>query len=214
MVAAEPVVPDGGGNVAPESAAVEVDVEGGFAKRGQGFTHCRAFLRRKVAFHGAALARHLSATLGDAALQGLVDARLELGGAVLVEEAQKGGDDGAEIAAALGGVGEQALTVGRGPDQPVLPAQAPGMTLVPGQAGNVLGDLDAGALVEAARVGGDDVSTVEDVPSERAALRRSREHIGRTPMPIHATINERTLRRTFREQVKGKRGLTVFDRAS
>ena len=52
------------------------------------------------------------------------------------------------------------------------------------------------------------------VPSERAALRRSREHIGRTPMPIHATINERTLRRTFREQVKGKRGLTVFDRAS
>ena len=33
-------------------------------------------------------------------------------------------------------------------------------------------------------------------------------------MPIHATINERMLRRTFREQVKGKRGLTVFDRAS
>ena len=33
-------------------------------------------------------------------------------------------------------------------------------------------------------------------------------------MPIHATINERTLRRTFREQVKGKRALTVFDRAS
>ena len=100
--------------------------------------------------------------MGDATLQGLVDARLELGGAVLVEEARKGGDDGAKIAAALGGVGEQALTVGRGPDQPVLPAQAPGMTLVPGQAGNVLGDLDAGALVEAARVGGDDVSTVED----------------------------------------------------
>ena len=33
-------------------------------------------------------------------------------------------------------------------------------------------------------------------------------------MPIHATINERMLRRTCREQVKGKRGLTVFDRAS
>ena len=30
-------------------------------------------------------------------------------------------------------------------------------------------------------------------------------------MPIHATINERTLRRTFREQVKGKRALTVLD---
>ena len=30
-------------------------------------------------------------------------------------------------------------------------------------------------------------------------------------MPIHATINERTLRRTFREQVKGKRPLTVLD---
>ena len=30
-------------------------------------------------------------------------------------------------------------------------------------------------------------------------------------MPIHATINARTLRRTFREQVKGKRALTVLD---
>ena len=33
-------------------------------------------------------------------------------------------------------------------------------------------------------------------------------------MPILATINERTLRRTFREQVKGKRGRSVFNRAS
>ena len=31
-------------------------------------------------------------------------------------------------------------------------------------------------------------------------------------MRIHATINERTLRRTFREQLKGKSGLTVFDK--
>ncbi len=31
-------------------------------------------------------------------------------------------------------------------------------------------------------------------------------------MRIHATINERTLRRTFRKQVKGKNGLTVQDR--
>ena len=31
-------------------------------------------------------------------------------------------------------------------------------------------------------------------------------------MRIHATINERTLRRTFREQNIGKRGLTVLDR--
>ena len=31
-------------------------------------------------------------------------------------------------------------------------------------------------------------------------------------MRIHATINERTLRRTFREQNSGKRGLTVIDR--
>ena len=100
--------------------------------------------------------------MGDAALQGLVDARLELGGAVPVEQAQQGGDDGAEIAAAPGGVGEHALTVGRGPDQPILPAQAPGMTLVPGQAGNVLGDLVAGALVEAARMGRDDARAVED----------------------------------------------------
>ena len=39
----------------------------------------------------------------DAALEGLADGRLELGGAVLVEQAQKGGDDGAEIVAAQGG---------------------------------------------------------------------------------------------------------------
>ena len=31
-------------------------------------------------------------------------------------------------------------------------------------------------------------------------------------MRIHATINERTLRRTFREQVKGKRNLIIIDR--
>ena len=31
-------------------------------------------------------------------------------------------------------------------------------------------------------------------------------------MRIHATINERTLRRTFREHLNGKRGLTVLDR--
>ena len=31
-------------------------------------------------------------------------------------------------------------------------------------------------------------------------------------MRIHATVNERTLRRTFREQLKDRRGLTVFDK--
>ena len=31
-------------------------------------------------------------------------------------------------------------------------------------------------------------------------------------MRIQATINERTLRRTFREQLKGKRGITIFDK--
>ena len=31
-------------------------------------------------------------------------------------------------------------------------------------------------------------------------------------MRIHATINERILRRTFRERLKDKRGLTVFDK--
>ena len=36
------------------------------------------------------------------------------------------------------------------------------MTLVPGQLGDVLGDLVAGALVEAARMGRDDVRAVED----------------------------------------------------
>ena len=31
-------------------------------------------------------------------------------------------------------------------------------------------------------------------------------------MRIHATINERTLRRTFREHKPGSRGLTVYDK--
>ena len=65
----------------------------------------------------------------------------------------------------------------------------------------------------AATLRADRVLSPESPPLFPRNGRRSREHIGRTPMPIHATINERTLRRTFREQVKGKRGLTVFDRA-
>ena len=47
-------------------------------------------------------------------------------------------------------------------DQAILPAKAPGVTLLPGQLGDVLGDLDAGALVEAARMSGNDVRAVED----------------------------------------------------
>ena len=76
--------------------------------------------------------------------------------------AQQGGDDGAQMATAFGGVGEQALAVGRGLDQPILSAKAPGMTLLSGQFVNVLGVFDTLRLVEAARVGGDDVRTVED----------------------------------------------------
>ena len=64
--------------------------------------------------------------VGDAALQRLADGRLELGGAVGVEQAQQGGDDGADIVAAHGGVGEQALAAGCGPDQPVLAAAGGG----------------------------------------------------------------------------------------
>ena len=108
---------------------------------------------------------------GDAALERLVDAGLELGGAVLVEEAQERGDDGAEMAAALGGLVEQALAVRRSLDQTILPAKAPGVTLLPGQLGDVLGGLDAGTLVEAARMGGNDVRAVED-----ADLVQRRDH--------------------------------------
>ena len=109
--------------------------------------------------------------LGDAAFEGFVDGRLEFGGGVLVEEAQQGGDGSADIGASRGGFGEQALAVRRGPDQPVLPAQAAGMALAPGQFGDVLVDLDASALVEAARMG-DDVGEVaaDEVGEERGRV--------------------------------------------
>ena len=124
---------------------------------------------------------------GNVPLQGLADGRLELGGAVGVEPAQQGGDDGADIVAAHGGVGEQALAAGYGPDQPVLAAKAAGLTLVPGELGDVLGVLDAGRLVEAARMAGDDVHTVED-----AHLVERRDHDEGAPhMGVrHAVIVE------------------------
>ena len=123
--------------------------------------------------------------MGDAALEGLADGRLKLGGAVLVELAQKGGDDGAEIVAAHGGLGEQTLAVGRGPEQPVLAAKAAGLTLVPGELGDVLGDLDAGVLVEAARMAGDGRHGVisPDQARRKAAQMIARIKAGEDPNP-------------------------------
>ena len=109
------------------------------------------------------------------------------GGAVRVEQAQEGGDDGADIVAAHGGVGEQALAAGRGPDQPVLAAKAAGLTLVPGEVGDVLGDLDAGVPVEAARMAGDDVRAVENAHF----LERGDHDEGASDMGVrHAVIVE------------------------
>ena len=87
-----------------------------------------------------------------------------------VEQAQQGGDDGAEIVAAPGGAIEQALGGGGDAEQPVLAAQAPRPALGSGELGDVAGGLDALVLVEAARVGGDDVGAVEDGRRRAAAI--------------------------------------------
>ena len=58
LIAAEAVIPDRGGDVAPEGFAVEVDVEGRPAECGERVAHRRALVRRVVAFGGAALAWH------------------------------------------------------------------------------------------------------------------------------------------------------------
>ena len=72
--------------------------------------------------------------MGDAPFEGFADGRLELGGAVRVEQAQEGADDGTDIVAAPGGLVEQALAAGRGPEQAVLAAKAARLALVPGEA--------------------------------------------------------------------------------
>ena len=58
LVAAELVAPDGGGDVAPEGAGVQVHVERGLAEGGEGVAQGVAFLRREGAFDDAALAGH------------------------------------------------------------------------------------------------------------------------------------------------------------
>ncbi|MCY4320372.1 MAG: hypothetical protein OXE76_14585 [Alphaproteobacteria bacterium] len=69
------------------------------------------------------------------------------------------------------GLGKQAFAVGGGLEQPALAAQAVGVTLAPDQRLDVLGVLDAGRLVEAARMAGDDIHAVED-----AHLLQRRDH--------------------------------------
>ena len=58
LVAAEVVVPDPGGNVAPEGVVVEVHVEGGLAEGRERVAQGGAFFRCESAFDDAALARH------------------------------------------------------------------------------------------------------------------------------------------------------------
>ena len=50
LVASELVVPDGGGDIAPEGGDIEVDVEGRLAEGGKGVAKGFAFLRRVGAF--------------------------------------------------------------------------------------------------------------------------------------------------------------------
>ena len=58
LVTAEFVGPDGGGDVAPEGAVVQVHVEGGFTERGEAVAHRCLFIRCVGAFDDPALAWH------------------------------------------------------------------------------------------------------------------------------------------------------------
>jgi len=58
LVAAEFVGPDRGGDIAPEGAVVQVDIEGGFAERGYAIAHRCLFVPCVGTLDDAALARH------------------------------------------------------------------------------------------------------------------------------------------------------------
>ena len=58
LVAAELVAPDGGRDVAPPGAAVQLDVEGGLAEDGACVVEGGAFVRSRYALEDAALAGH------------------------------------------------------------------------------------------------------------------------------------------------------------
>ena len=62
LVSAELVAPDACGDVAPKSAVVQVDIEGGVAEGGESVSESSAFVRREVSFNGAALTGHYGAS--------------------------------------------------------------------------------------------------------------------------------------------------------
>ena len=70
LIAAEPVAPDGGGDVAPEGAVVEIHVEGRGTEGGEGVGQGGALFGGAVAFDGAALAGHDGAAGGEVAPAG------------------------------------------------------------------------------------------------------------------------------------------------
>ena len=70
LIAAELVVPDLSGDVAPEGAVVQVDVEGGRAEGRDGGAHGSAFVRCKGALDDPALSGHDCAARSDVAPAG------------------------------------------------------------------------------------------------------------------------------------------------
>ena len=57
-MAAQPVLPNGNGDIAPERPAVQIDIHRGAAKRRQGVAHRVAFPLREGPSHDGALAWH------------------------------------------------------------------------------------------------------------------------------------------------------------
>ena len=187
-VAAEPVAPDGGGDVAPEGAVVEIHVEGRRAEGGEGVGQGGALFGGVVAFDGAALAGHYGAAGAEVApaggkreiVAGHVAAvgrggdgdggRLRANGRLRdAGDGRFGVEQGGEFASAGGGTGEGCRRFGVGGVGPAGEGDArPLHTQRPGVAAAV------GGIVE----GGEDVmEQVFDAQAEAVeiASRRGRQ---------------------------------------
>lgn len=87
----------------------------------------------------------------------------------MCRQPQQAGEERAHIVATQDCIGQKALAFGRGVEHPILAPKAPRIPLVPGEVGDVAGDLDAIILIEAARV-----APTQPAPIRGGALGRRR----------------------------------------
>lgn len=99
--------------------------------------------------------------MGHRPRERLIDGRLQLAGAVAVEETRQGRRDGAEVFPAFGRLHQQRTTVGDGLGQAILSAMLARFALALDQRGQMRGILDLLAGIIVARMRGDHDRPIE-----------------------------------------------------